>query len=118
MPEYPGRVPTCIRGKGIAAAFDGGAQSVNIIEKLFAAARIRRICSPKAMERGFLSAVESAAETSIDFPRAYEWLARLMHAAGLAKARVGRMAEGILVVGEQRVQPKYLLVYEFDKMVV
>ncbi|KAG8735083.1 hypothetical protein FRC10_011010 [Ceratobasidium sp. 414] len=103
--------------KSIAAMFDGGAQSVNIIEKLFAAAQTRRVCSPKIFERGFLSAVESAAETSVDFPRAYEWLARLIYAAGLTKARVERMAERISVVGEPRVQPKYLLAYEFDKMI-
>ncbi|KAG9081471.1 hypothetical protein FRC07_014500, partial [Ceratobasidium sp. 392] len=102
--------------KGVTAAFDGGIESIAVIERLFRAAYSQRICAPKQFESGFLPAVEAADDTSMDLPRTYEWLARLMHAAGLSKARVERLAERIVVVGEPRLQPKYLLVYEFEKL--
>ncbi|KAG8733136.1 hypothetical protein FRC10_000406, partial [Ceratobasidium sp. 414] len=82
--------------KSISAAFDGGSKSVAAIARLFAAAHAQRICTPKLFERGFLPSVESADDTSMDSPRTYEWLAGLLHAAGLTKARVERMAEGIV----------------------
>ncbi|KAG8756695.1 hypothetical protein FRC12_010486 [Ceratobasidium sp. 428] len=104
-------------GKCIAAAFDGGSESVLAMQQLFNAAYNGRICTAKSFEQGFLIAVDSADETSMDVPRTYEWLARLMHGAGLTKARVERMAENIMVVGEPRLEPKYLLVYEFEKLV-
>ncbi|KAG8710700.1 hypothetical protein FRC09_020974 [Ceratobasidium sp. 395] len=116
------KTPECDRatfvGKCIAAAFDGGNESVLAIQQLFNAAYNGRICAAKSFEQGFLAAVDSADETSMDVPRTYEWLARLMHGAGLTKARVERMAERIVVVGEPRLEPKYLLVYEFEKLVI
>ncbi|KAG8752330.1 hypothetical protein FRC12_012029 [Ceratobasidium sp. 428] len=103
--------------KLVAAAFDGGSDSVAVVERLFGAARAQRICAPKLLEPGFLPAIESADDTSMDIPRTYEWLARLMHAAGLTKARVERMGERIIVVGEPPIEPKLLLAYEFGKLV-
>ncbi|KAG9125607.1 hypothetical protein FRC07_006896 [Ceratobasidium sp. 392] len=102
--------------KSIAAAFDGGSESVATVERILRAAYSQRICAPKQLENGFLPAVKAADDTYMDLPRTYEWLARLMHAAGLSRARVERLAERITVVGEPRVQPKYLLVYEFEKL--
>ncbi|KAG8698363.1 hypothetical protein FRC09_007268 [Ceratobasidium sp. 395] len=103
--------------KLVAAAFDGGSDSVAVVERLFGAARAQRICAPKLLEPGFLPAIESADDTSMDIPRTYEWLARLMYASGLTKARVERMGEKIIVVGEPPIEPKLLLAYEFGKLI-
>ncbi|KAG8766511.1 hypothetical protein FRC12_006823 [Ceratobasidium sp. 428] len=103
--------------KPIVAAFDGGSDSVAVVEKLFRAARAQRICASKLLERGFLSAIESANNTSMDIPRTYEWLARLMHAAGLTEARAERMGERIIAVGEPPIESKLLLAYEFGKLI-
>ncbi|KAG8698364.1 hypothetical protein FRC09_007269 [Ceratobasidium sp. 395] len=100
----------------IAAAFQGGSDSVTVIESLFKAARTQGICTPNIFQRGFVPAVESADDTSMNRPRIYEWLARLMHAAELTKARMERLAEGIAVDGKPRLEPKYLLAYEFEKL--
>ncbi|KAG8752329.1 hypothetical protein FRC12_012028 [Ceratobasidium sp. 428] len=102
----------------IAAAFEGGSDSVTVIEGLFKAARTQGICTPNVFQRGFVPAVESADNTSMNTPRTYEWLARLTHAAELTKARIERLAEGIAVDGKPRLEPKYLLAYEFEKLLV
>jgi hypothetical protein len=100
----------------VSVALHGGTKLVGLMEKFLAAAHSQRVCAPKTLERGFLSAVGTVADISIDVPRAYEWLARLMHASGMTKTRAERMAEMIPVTGEPRLLPKYLLAYEFDKM--
>ncbi|KAG8768092.1 hypothetical protein FRC12_005768 [Ceratobasidium sp. 428] len=100
----------------IAAAFEGGSDSVTVIEGLFKAARTQGICTPNVFQRGFVPAVESADNTSMNTPKTYEWLARLMHAAELTKARIERLAESITVDGRPRLEPKYLLAYEFEKL--
>lgn len=115
LQSLPDRYKHILVEKSIAVAFDSGSQSIPFFEKLFAAAHVQHICAPKTFERGFLSAICSAYDTSTDMPRTYEWLARLMHAAGIHKARVERLAERIIVVGNPKIPPKYLLVYEYEK---
>ncbi|QRV97988.1 eukaryotic translation initiation factor 4 gamma [Ceratobasidium sp. AG-Ba] len=102
--------------KCIAIAFDNGTRSFTFFERLFAAAHTQRICASKIFDLGFRPAIKLADETSLDQPRTYEWLARLMYAAGLTKARVERMGEMIVVREELIMQPKYLLAYEYEKM--
>ncbi|QRV83947.1 eukaryotic translation initiation factor 4 gamma [Ceratobasidium sp. AG-Ba] len=102
--------------KCIAIAFDNGTRSFTFFERLFAAAHTQRICASTTFELGFRPAIELADETSLDEPRTYEWLARLMYAAGLTKARVERIGEMIVVREELIMQPKYLLAYEYGKM--
>jgi hypothetical protein len=101
----------------VNAALEGGSEAVGLTETLLATAHSQRICAPRVLERGFLPAVEAIADTSIDLPRAYEWLTRLMYASGMTKARVEKMAEKVQVTGEPRLLPKYLLAYEFEKII-
>lgn len=99
----------------IIAAFDGGNKVVALAEKLFTAAYKQQVCTPEMFERGLLPNVELADDMSIDVPKTYEWLARFMRAANFDKPKVEEMAGKISVLGEPRVQPKDLLVQEFDK---
>jgi hypothetical protein len=102
--------------KMATAALDGGNKVVVLAEKLLVAAHKQRACSPEAFERGLLPTVEMADDMSIDVPKTYEWLARLMYATGMDKAKAQEMAGMISVMGEPKVQPKDLLVQEFDKI--
>ncbi|KAF8608124.1 ARM repeat-containing protein [Ceratobasidium sp. AG-I] len=102
--------------KMVTAALDGGNKVVVLAEKLFSAAHKQGVCTPETFERGLLPTVELADDMSIDVPKTYEWLARLMHAASLDKPKVAEMAEKIAVLGEPKVQPKDVLVQEFDKV--
>lgn len=69
--------------KIVNAALDGGARVVLLVEKLFCALRQKRICSAEAFERGLLPTVSVIGDLCIDVPKAPEWLARIMHAAGI-----------------------------------
>jgi translation initiation factor 4G len=100
----------------VTAALDGGNKVVVLAEKLFVAAHKQQACLPEVFERGLLPTVEMADDMSIDVPKTYEWLARLMHAAGMNKAKAEEMAGKISVMGEPKVQPKDLLLQEFDKV--
>ncbi|KAG8749884.1 hypothetical protein FRC11_010937, partial [Ceratobasidium sp. 423] len=88
--------------KLINASMDGGNKVVILAEKLFSAARSRSVISPEGFERGFLPTIEMADDLSIDVPKTYQWLARMMHAAGLDKAKTEEMADRILVWRPER----------------
>ena len=102
--------------KMVTATLDGGNKVVVLAEKLFSAAHKQAVCTPETFERGLLPTVELADDMSIDVPKTYEWLARLMHAASLDKPKVEEMAAQITVLGEPKVRPKDVLVQEFDKV--
>ncbi|KAG9120062.1 hypothetical protein FRC07_004602 [Ceratobasidium sp. 392] len=102
--------------KMVGAALDGGNKVVVLAEKLFSAIYKQQACSAKAFERGLLPTVEMADDLSIDVPKTYEWLARLMHAAGIERAQAEELANKIFVLEEPRVQPRSLLMQEFDKI--
>ncbi|KAG8745160.1 hypothetical protein FRC10_008613 [Ceratobasidium sp. 414] len=101
--------------KMVGAAFDGGNKVVVLAEKLFAAIHKQQACSAEAFERGLLLTVEMADDMSIDVPKTYEWLARLMCAAGIDRTKAEELAGKISVIGEPRIQPSDLLMQEFDK---
>ncbi|QRW12604.1 eukaryotic translation initiation factor 4G [Ceratobasidium sp. AG-Ba] len=102
--------------KMVAAALDGGNKVVVLAEKLFASIHKRDICSVEVFEQGMLPTVEVADDMSIDVPKTYEWLARLMIAAGIERAKAEDMADKIAVLGEPIKPPKELLLGEFDKL--
>ncbi|KAG8733135.1 hypothetical protein FRC10_000405 [Ceratobasidium sp. 414] len=104
--------------KMVGAALNGGNKVVVLTEKLFAAIHKQQACSAEVFERGLLPTVEMADDSSIDVPKMYEWLARLMCAAGIGRARAEAMAGSINVLGEPRARPKDLLMQEFDKIPV
>ncbi|CCO31757.1 Eukaryotic translation initiation factor 4 gamma 3 Short=eIF-4-gamma 3 [Rhizoctonia solani AG-1 IB] len=98
----------------VDASMDGGNKVVVLAEKLFSAAQSRLVISPGGFERGLLPTIEMA-DWSIDVPKIYEWLARMIHAAGLDKAKAEEMAGKISACGESRVPPRELLLKEFEK---
>ncbi|CAE6392864.1 unnamed protein product [Rhizoctonia solani] len=100
----------------VNASMDGGNKVVVLAEKLFSAAQSRSVISPGGFERGLLPTIEMADDLSIDVPKTYEWLARMIHAAGLDKAKAEEMAGKISVYGEPRVPPRELLLKEFEKV--
>ncbi|CAE6532945.1 unnamed protein product [Rhizoctonia solani] len=102
----------------INAAMDGGnrVDVVILVEKLFSAAHSRSIISPGCFERGLLPTIEMADDLSIDEPKTYEWLARMIHAAGIDKAKAEEMAGKILVYGNPPVSLKELLIKEYDRV--
>ncbi|KAG9126272.1 hypothetical protein FRC07_004160, partial [Ceratobasidium sp. 392] len=102
--------------KMVGAALDGGNKVVVLAEKLFTAIHKQQACSAEAFERGLLPTVEMADDMSIDVPKTYEWLARLIHAAGIERTQAEELAGKISVLGEPRVQPRDLLMQEFDKV--
>ncbi|KAG8788043.1 hypothetical protein FRC12_014977 [Ceratobasidium sp. 428] len=102
--------------KMVGAALDGGNKVVVLAEKLFTAIHKQQACSAEAFERGLLPTVEMADDMSIDVPKTYEWLARLMHAAGIERPQAEELAGKISVYGEPKVHPKDLLIQEFDKV--
>ncbi|KAG9085545.1 hypothetical protein FS749_004337 [Ceratobasidium sp. UAMH 11750] len=101
--------------KMVGAALDGGNKVVVLAEKLFTAIHKQQACSVEAFERGLLPTVEMADDMSIDVPKTYEWLARLIYAAGIDRAKAEELAGRISVLGEPMVQPRDLLMQEFDK---
>ncbi|CAE6539638.1 unnamed protein product [Rhizoctonia solani] len=92
--------------KLINASMDGGNKDVVLTEKLFSAARSQSVITTEDFERGMLPTIEMADDLSIDVPKTYEWLARMIHAAGLDKAKAEEMAGKISVYGEPRVPPR------------
>jgi hypothetical protein len=94
---------------------DGGNKIVVLAEKLSSAARSRSVISSGGFERGLLPTIEMADDLSIDVPKTYEWLAHMIQAAGLDKAKAEEMAGKISVYGEPRVPPRELLLKEFEK---
>ncbi|KAH7312132.1 armadillo-type protein, partial [Rhizoctonia solani] len=76
----------------INAAIDGENKVVVLAEKLFVVARTQSIISPKSFEHGMLPTIDMAEDLSIDVPKLYEWLARMIHAAGLDKSKTEEMA--------------------------
>ncbi|CUA72741.1 Eukaryotic translation initiation factor 4 gamma [Rhizoctonia solani] len=102
--------------KLINASMDGGNKVVALTEKLFSAVRSRSVITAEGFERGMLPTIEMADDLSIDVPKTYEWLARMIHAAGLDKAKTEEMAGKISVYGEPRVPPRELLLKEFEKV--
>jgi hypothetical protein len=104
--------------KMVTAALNGGNKAVVLAEKLFAAVHKQQVCLPEALECGLLPTVEMADDMSIDVPKTYEWIARLMYAAGMNQTKAEEMAGKISVLGEPKVQPKDLLMQEFNKLLV
>ncbi|KAJ1305948.1 hypothetical protein OPQ81_010665 [Rhizoctonia solani] len=102
--------------KLISASMDGGNKVVVLVEKLFAAAHSQSVISSAGFERGMTPTVEMADDLSIDVPKTYEWLARMIHAAGLDRARTEELAGKISVFGEPPVPPRELLIKEFEKV--
>ncbi|QRW25257.1 eukaryotic translation initiation factor 4G [Rhizoctonia solani] len=102
--------------KLVNASMDGGNKVVVLTEKLFSAARSRSVISPEGFERGMIPTIEMADDLSIDVPKTYEWLARMIHAAGLDRAGAEEMANNISVYGEPPVPPRELLLKEFEKV--
>ncbi|CAE6475493.1 unnamed protein product [Rhizoctonia solani] len=102
--------------KLINASMEDGNKVVVLAEKLFSVARSRSVISPGGFERGMLPTIEMADGWSIDVPKTYEWLARMIHATGLDRSRVEEMAGQISVYNEPRVPPRELLIKEFEKV--
>lgn len=102
--------------KMATAALDGGNEVVTVAEKIFSIIHKQGLCTPEIFERGLLPIVKIAVDMSIDVPRTYEWLARLMHAASLNRLRVVEMAGKLTVLGGLGIRPKYVLVQEFDEV--
>ncbi|KAG8710698.1 hypothetical protein FRC09_020972 [Ceratobasidium sp. 395] len=100
----------------VEAAFSGGNKTVILAENLFTAIHKEQVCSTEAFERGLLPTVEMADDLSIDVPKTYEWLARLMLAAGIERARMEELSGKITIYGEPRVHPRDLLIQELDKI--
>ncbi|EUC57481.1 MA3 domain protein, partial [Rhizoctonia solani AG-3 Rhs1AP] len=100
----------------INASMEGGNKVVVLAEKLFSAIRSRSVISPEGFERGIIPTVSMADDLSIDVPKTYEWLARMIHAAGLDRSRVEEMADQISVYGNPSVPPRELLIKEFEKV--
>lgn len=101
--------------KIVAAALDGG-NRVTVLAEKFSVAHEQGVCTPETFERGLFPIVALVDDMSIDEPKTYGWLARLMYAARLDKPKVEEMAGKITVLEEPKVQPKDVLVREFDKM--
>ncbi|KDN42254.1 hypothetical protein RSAG8_06921, partial [Rhizoctonia solani AG-8 WAC10335] len=89
---------------------------VVLAEKLFFAARTRSVIFPEGFERGLLPTIEMADDLSIDVPKTYEWLARMIHAAGLGEAKTEEMADKISVYGGPPVPPREPLMKEFERL--
>ncbi|QRV97984.1 mRNA cap guanine-N7 methyltransferase [Ceratobasidium sp. AG-Ba] len=103
--------------KLIRTAFIGGNKTVVLAEKLFASIAKQGAWSTQVFERGLLPSIETADDTAIDVPHLYEWLARMIHAAGLERSRVEDIAGNISVIpNEARVSPKDKLLQEFDRI--
>ncbi|CAE6445503.1 unnamed protein product [Rhizoctonia solani] len=102
--------------KLINAAMDGGDKVVVLAEKLFSVAHTQSIISFESFKRGFLPTIEMADDLSIDVPKTYEWLARMMHAAGMDRSQTEEMATKISIYGEPRVPPRQLLVEAFERV--
>ncbi|CAE6467305.1 hypothetical protein ACGC1H_005045 [Rhizoctonia solani] len=94
----------------------GGNRDVVLAENLFSVARARSIISPEAFEHGMPPIIGMADGLSIDAPQASEWLARMMYAAGIGKAKVEEMAGKISVHGDPPVSPRCLLIKAFEKI--
>ncbi|QRW12569.1 mRNA cap guanine-N7 methyltransferase [Ceratobasidium sp. AG-Ba] len=103
--------------KLIRTALIGGNKTVVLAEKLFASIAKQGAWSTQVFERGLLPSIETAHDTAIDVPNLYEWLARMMHASGLERSRVGDIAGNISVIpNEPKVSPKDKLLQEFDRI--
>ncbi|CAE6458874.1 unnamed protein product [Rhizoctonia solani] len=102
--------------KLVNASMDGGDKVVVLTEKVFSAARSRSVISPECFERGMLPTIEMADDLSIDVPKAYEWLARVMYAAGMDKVKTEEMADRISVYGKSGVPPRERLIKAFDQV--
>ncbi|CAE6418580.1 unnamed protein product [Rhizoctonia solani] len=100
----------------INASMEGGNKAVVLTEKLFSVIRSRSVISPEGFERGMIPTISMADDLSIDVPKTYEWLARMIHAAGLDRSRVEEMAGQIAVYGDPPVPPRQLLIREFEKV--
>jgi hypothetical protein len=102
--------------KLLSAALKGGETIVVLAEKLLAAAYEQEVCSSVVFERGFQPKVEMAEDMSIDVPETYEWLGRLMYAAGMNRSQAEEMAGMISVDGRPKAKPRDLLMREFDRV--
>ncbi|KAH7329849.1 armadillo-type protein [Rhizoctonia solani] len=102
--------------KFVNSSMDGGNKVVVLAEKLFATARSRSAISPEGFERGLIPTSEMADDLSIDVPKTYEWLARMIYAAGLDRAKTEEMAGKISVYGEPRAPSRELLMREFEQV--
>ncbi|QRV83944.1 eukaryotic translation initiation factor 4G [Ceratobasidium sp. AG-Ba] len=103
--------------KLIRTALIGGNKTVVLAEKLFASIAKQGAWSTQVFEHGLLPSIETAHDTAIDVPNLYEWLARMMHASGLERSRVGDIAGNISVIpNEPKVSPKDKLLQEFDRI--
>lgn len=100
-----------------AALYDDD-KTVALAERLFAAAHQRGVISPRNFEHGLLPMVKSAERLSIEVPRTYEWLARLIIAAGLDRSKAKGLASQIRVEGERLMPPKDLLMRAYEKALI
>lgn len=72
--------------------------------------------SEEAFEQGLLPTVEAVDDLSVDIPKAYAFVARLLHGAKLTSAKVEEMGTKIFVDGDPLTPPSERLLKEFEKL--
>jgi translation initiation factor 4G len=102
--------------KLVSSALDKKENDVILVAELFSSVADGHFCSEDAFEQGLLLTVESVDDISVDVPKAYSYVARLLHGSKLPRATVESLASKIAVEGDPFVPPSQKLLKEYEKL--
>ena len=100
----------------LVSKIDAKESDVSFIEKLFARVVDTGACDDETFERGFASTMTFLDDISVDVPTAYSVIARLLLAAKLSYAAIGRLADSITYEGNPLVRPSDNLWKQYKKL--
>ena len=98
----------------VSSALERKESDVILVAELFSTVADTQLCSEEAFEQGLLPTVETVDDLSVDVPKAYSHVARLLRGSNLPQATVESLASKIIFDGDPLVPPsqKLLKVYE------
>ncbi|KAF8342638.1 uncharacterized protein EI90DRAFT_3149753 [Cantharellus anzutake] len=89
---------------------------VVLTAELFSKVSDAGLCSGEVFEAGLASTVEMVDELSIDIPKAYSFVARLLKGSKLSQSSIESLTSKIMVDGDPLVPPSKKLIKEYEKL--
>ncbi|KAF8342636.1 armadillo-type protein [Cantharellus anzutake] len=89
---------------------------VVLTAELFSKVSDAGLCSGEVFEAGLASTVEMVDELSIDIPKAYSFVARLLKGSKLSRSSIESLTSKIMVDGDPLVLPSEKLIKEYEKL--
>lgn len=98
-----------------SSALDKKEVDVSLVAEVFSMVA-GELCPEEAFEAGLLTVVEIVDDLSVDVPRAYAFVARLLHGSQLPKTTVVELSTKIIVEGDPLTPPSARLLNLYEQL--